>query len=249
MTRLRYQDQKRSLAVQKREQKKMPIQILMRLLLLVGCGASSAAAQGVMTVIPSLSLGSGLSEHMSGGGSFTGPNWFANLNNQVASPLGSHLSNSGLSGGYRFVGGGVSGGINFQFAQGSSRSISGTSQSMTTAHGYPGHFFSGQVRPFVTGITPVVGAYPTADPTLHQLAAADWQAKRASIAQATAARENGHLRSYLLRAERAEAVGDLRMARANYRFAARLAAEPLRSAIQSVLRERLTAERGTRAAK
>lgn len=42
--------------------------------------------------------------------------------------------------------------------QGSSRSISGTSASLTTLNGAPGYIFSGTLTPFITEITPVVGS-------------------------------------------------------------------------------------------
>lgn len=200
----------------------------------------SAAAQSIVTQVPSQVLGSGFSENLSINGSFAGPNGFANINNQVTPAFGPNLTGSGLSGGYGFAGGGVSGNVRFNFAQGSSRSISGTSQSMTTSNGYPGSFFSGQVRPFVTGITPIVGSYPTADRSLGVIAAADQQATLSTIAQGNARRQNERLQNYLRRAERAESEGDLKMARANYRLAFGLAGEPLRSMIQTVLRDRFS---------
>ncbi|MGV3486549.1 MAG: hypothetical protein ACO1RT_19180 [Planctomycetaceae bacterium] len=134
------------------------------------------------------------------------------------------------------------------FVQGSSRTISSATPSLTTMNGYPGSFFSGQVRPFVTGITPVVGSYPMPDQSLGVLAAADQRAKLSAIAEANAKRQNDRLQGYLLRAERAEAEGNLKMARANYRWAAELADPTLRTLIQTVLRERFSG-RATKTAK
>lgn len=66
-------------------------------------------------------------------------------------------ANLGIGGG----GFGGGGGLNFGFAQGSSRSLVGQSASVMTPNGGGGAIFSGSVRPFVTGIFPVVGARPT----------------------------------------------------------------------------------------
>jgi hypothetical protein len=129
----------------------------------------------------------------------------------------------------------VSGSLGFNFAQGSSRSLSGTSQSMTNMNGNPGSFFSGSVRPFVLGVTPVVGNYPTGNHEIADIAAASQKERLSSIAQGNLERRYEKLRSYLIRAELAETEGDAKKARANYALALRIADDPLRSKIQAKL--------------
>ena len=52
-------------------------------------------------------------------------------------------------------GGGTS--LGFNFARGSNRQSSTTTPSLTTQNGSGGSLFSGELRPFVTGVVPVVG--------------------------------------------------------------------------------------------
>ena len=49
--------------------------------------------------------------------------------------------------------------VRLNFGRGSSRTISSTTPSLTVQNGFGGSIFSGQWRPFVTGVTPVVGGY------------------------------------------------------------------------------------------
>jgi hypothetical protein len=207
----------------------------------LACAAAiSCPAQQVSTNTSNSSIGDGFAESMSLNWSLAGPNWFANFNNQVAPSFGPNLSNSGASGGFQFVGDGFSGNLNFNFAQGSSRSNIGSAQSVTTMNGVPGSFFSGQVRPFVTGVAPVVGGSPANSSPLGGMAAADQQSKLSAIADGNAKSRNQKLQNYLTRAERAESEGNFKMARANYRLALGLADEPLRSMIQTTLREKFS---------
>lgn len=207
----------------------------------VSCVWSTAAqAQLITSGVPFQSIGSGYAENNSINWNVGGPNWFANFNNQVTPPFGPSLTNTGTSGGFAFGGNGFSGSLGFNFAQGSSRSIVSATPSMTTTSGYPGNFFSGGVRPFVTGITPVVGSDANAQHSIGQLAAADQQAKLSAIAEGNANRQSDKLRSYLRRAERAETEGEMKMARANYRLALPLADSQMQATIQSILRERFS---------
>jgi len=207
-------------------------------LVFIGCTGLKASAQLINSTVTSSSIGSSYSENHSINWSLGGPNWFAGVNNQVASPFGPSTANGGLSGGFGFGGNRASGGLGFNFAQGSNRTMSGTSQSLTTMDGQSGSFFSGTVRPFVIGLTPVVGGYPTGPAGLGEMAAADQKQRLSAIAQGNLDRRYDKMRSYLMRAERAEADGDLKKARANYSLAFRMADEPLRSMIQSKLSER-----------
>ncbi len=54
--------------------------------------------------------------------------------------------------------GGFSLGINM--AKGSTRTISSVTPSLTVQNGFGGTLFSGQTKPFVTGLVPIVGGYP-----------------------------------------------------------------------------------------
>ncbi len=144
----------------------------------------------------------------------------------------------GLAGGFGFAGGGVRGRIGFNFSQGSTRSFSSTTPSLTTMNGYPGSISSGLLQPFVTGFSPVVGNYAAATSPLaesRKALAETGQRQIANLRQSQAKRYQGKLAQYLQRAEQGEASGNKRMARANYRLAIAIATEPLRSELQQRL--------------
>ncbi len=134
------------------------------------------------------------------------------------------------------VSGGVSGPLgtlNFNFGQSSSRSSVSTSAGVTTLDGYPGSIFSGTIRPFVIGFTPVVGDYPVVVDHASQIR----QQQLSMLYQSQSDAVDKRLFEYLRRAERAEADGNQRMARANYRRAFALAAEPLKQQLLSRLKK------------
>ena len=213
-------------------------------LCIVSCVWSTTShAQLITSGVPFQSIGSGYSESNSINWSVGGPNWFANINNQVFPPFGPSLINTGSSGGFGIGGNGFSGGLNFNFAQGSNRSNISTTPSITTMSGYPGSFFSGEIRPFVTGITPIVSAYPNTQNPLAELAVADQQEKLSAIAERNVNHQSEKLRSYLRRAERAESEGDMKMARANYRRALPLADSQTQAMIQDILRNRFSGKK------
>ena len=197
-------------------------------------GLASAQMIGVTT--PAQTLGSGFSQSFGTSGSVRGPNWFMNNNLQVVPPFGPSITNTGTRGGFTFGGNGVSGNLGFHFAQGSDRSIVSSAPSVTLMDGQPGSIVSGQTRPFVMGVSPVVGAYQSMAGELSSIAAADQHAKLSAIAMAKAERQNDRLRALLVRAERAESEGDWKMARANYKLAVPLAPEPMKSMILEKLR-------------
>lgn len=78
-------------------------------------------------------------------------------------PFGGYDPGADAHLGFR-VGGGSGPGFNFNIVagQGSSRSASMVSPSIVIPNGGSGMIFDGQVRPFVTGFVPVVGAMPPA---------------------------------------------------------------------------------------
>lgn len=197
--------------------------------------APEAKAQMVHTSAPFPSIGSSYHESTSVGWSIGGQNWFANFGGAgpLLPPFGG-AAGGGLSGGFGFGGGGVAGNLRFNFAQGSSQSISSTTPSLTTMNGFPGSMSSGVVRPFVVGLTPIVSDYPVVDPSATTAEIA--QQQLSSLRQSQAVLQNRKLDQYLRRAARGESDGNKRMARANYRGAIAIAPEPLRSQLQVRLR-------------
>ena len=198
--------------------------------------------QMVTTSVPYNTSSSSFFENNSINWSLRGRNWFANSGGAPLPPFGGMAGGTavagGLSGGFGFAGGGVRGSLGFHFAQGSSRSFSSTTPSLTTMNGYPGSISSGVLQPFVTGFFPVVGNYTAATAPLaqsQQTVTKTGQQQISNLRQAQAKRYKGKLAQYLQRAEQAEASGNKRMARANYRLAISIAAEPLRSELQQRL--------------
>ncbi|MCP4096901.1 MAG: hypothetical protein GY748_11745 [Planctomycetaceae bacterium] len=79
--------------------------------------------------------------------------------NQALPIFGGYSPNAGarLDFGRRGPNGGFSLGINM--AKGSTRTLSSVAPSLTVQNGFGGTLFSGQTRPFVTGMVPIVGGY------------------------------------------------------------------------------------------
>lgn len=210
----------------------------------LSCGAllsaatgSNASAQMIHSSVPFHNLNSNFYEGNSIGWSLRGRNWFANFGG--GGPLLPPFAppgavNNGLSGGFGSLGGGLSGSLRFNFAQGSNQSISSTTPSLTTMDGVPGSISSGVLRPFVTSVTPVVSGGPTivGPPAIIEQVR---QQQLSSLRQSHAALQSKKLDQYLRRGELAESEGNKRMARANYRSAIALANEPLRTQIQQRL--------------
>ena len=198
--------------------------------------------QMVTTSVPYHTSSSSFFENNSINWSLRGKNWFANSGGYPLPPFGGMAGGGavagGLWGGIGFAGGGVRGRLGFNFSQGSTRSFSSTTPSLTTMNGYPGSISSGVLQPFVTGISPVVGNYAAATSPLAQSRQAlveTGQQQISNLRQSQAKRYQGKLAQYLQRAEQGEASGNKRMARANYRLAIAIAAEPLRSELQQRL--------------
>lgn len=211
--------------------------ILLGVILLIP--VASADAQLLNTSPVQQNLQSGFFESNSIGWNLRGSQWFANFGGggpvvPPFAPAGAGAG-AGLRGGFGF-GGDVSGGLGFQFAQGSNRSISSTAGSVTTMDGSPGSFQAGVVRPFVTGVTPILRDYPTlVEPS--EVAAQVGRSQLSALRQSQAARMSKKLDQYLHRAELAESEGNKRMARANYRGAIAIAPEPLRTQIRIRLQQ------------
>ncbi len=205
-------------------------------------GHGYSYGQMVTTAAPYHTTSSSFFENNSINWSLRGKNWFANSGGAPLPPFGGTAGGAavagGLWGGIGFAGGGVSGRLGFNFSQGSTRSFSSTTPSVTTMNGYPGSISTGVLQPFVTGITPVVGNYAAATSPLTQSQQAfreTGQQQISQLRQSQAKRYQGKLAQYLRRAEQGEASGNKRMARANYRLAISIAGEPLRSELQKRL--------------
>ena len=219
---------------------------IVSVVLLLGTASMPGAdAQMIHTSTPMQNIGSSYFESSSIGWSLQGPNGFANFGGggPLLPPFGGADPNAGLSGGFGFAGNGASGSLRFNFAQGSSRSISSTTPSVTTMNGVPGSISSGVVRPFVIGFTPVVGDYRAAVAPLDHSAQAAQSIGRqqmSSLRQSQNRLRNKKLDQYLRRIDRAESEGNKRMARANYRSAIAIAPEPLRTELKMRLQAMLT---------
>ena len=130
------------------------------LFILLGVAMVANGQQMINTTTPLNQIGSSFYENTGVKWSIRGPNFFANFGGAALPPFGNPDPNSGLRTGVGFSNGRTSGNLGFTFAQGSNRTITSSAPSVTTMNGVPGSFTSQTIRPFVTGITPIVGDYP-----------------------------------------------------------------------------------------
>ncbi|MEO1617796.1 MAG: hypothetical protein AAFV88_18230 [Planctomycetota bacterium] len=205
----------------------------------------SAEAQPLTTGIPFQNFSDSYSEQIGVQWSLQGPGFFANFGGPAIPAFGNPDPNSGLRTGFGFQRGGISGSLGLSFAQGSSRSSVSTTPSLTTMNGYPGSISSQTIRPFVTGITPVISGNSLGNPTRENVSNQMMESHQQSQAmylqsrmQANVDAKQSRAQQAFDRAVRAEAEGNLKMARANYRRA--LAADQgiLRQQILLRMRER-----------
>jgi hypothetical protein len=94
--------------------------------------------------------------------SWPGGSWFMNFGgpNSVIPPFGGYDPNNDFRFGVATRGSGFSGFFGLSASQGSNRTMTMVAPSVTMMNGVPGQVFSGSIRPFVTGLIPVVGDYP-----------------------------------------------------------------------------------------
>ncbi|MCA9138487.1 MAG: hypothetical protein KDB00_17065 [Planctomycetales bacterium] len=204
----------------------------------------SSSAQSMVTSAPLQRIGSGYYEQSGARWSLRGPNFFATSGGGVLPQFGN--PGAGFSSGFGFGGGGgLSGSLAFNFAQGSGQSITSTTPSITTMNGFPGAISSGTIRPFVTGVTPVVGGYSYGQPVTenfsNQMFDAYQQAQARQLrqrAQASVDAQQRRAEEAFRRGMAAESDGDLKMARANYRKALSVDQGPLRDQIIEKMRAR-----------
>lgn len=126
-----------------------------------------APAQMVMMQSPLQSNGSSFYEYSNVGWGIRNPNYFMRFNGGGgAPPFGGYQPNAGLSGGFA-VGNAQ---FNFGFGQGASLVSTSATPVLTTTNGYPGYLFVGRSRPFVTGVSPLVGGGFGSVPPMSRIA-------------------------------------------------------------------------------
>lgn len=181
--------------------------------------AQRGDAQRIGQGISSQSGTDSFSETGSVSGMFEGPNGFFQFGGSAPpfAPLGGQgFSGGGISGGVGFGESGFSGNLNFHFAQGASHSITSRSAGVTTMDGYPGGIHAQTIRPFVTGLVPIVSSAATSHAEVAQN-----RRQLAKLRESQAATQNKKLQSYLQRAETAFERKKYTMARANLKSAIR----------------------------
>jgi hypothetical protein len=121
---------------------------------------ATARAQNITIGAPFQTINEGYSEFYGLGFQLSGPGFFFNNGGPGPfPPFGPPVS------GAQFGGQGQIGNLNYNWnlraAQGSSRTYIAQAPMLTVSDGAGGFISHGSVRPFVTGIIPVVGDYPT----------------------------------------------------------------------------------------
>ena len=127
-------------------------------LALVVCVRSGSAQQVAITT-PVINVNDSFFERFGLGWNFENGNTFFNFPGLTAAPppFGGWDPNSDARFGFGGRSGGTRFGFNLAMQQGSNRSIVGQAPTVVVPNGYGGTFFDGRVRPFVTGLVPVVG--------------------------------------------------------------------------------------------
>ena len=128
--------------------------VLVTIILLMTTFVRSLSAQQATVSTPAPVVGHSFHENIGLTWGMRGNGWFFNSGGLAPPPFG---------------GGGGGGGANFGFGgfrltaeQGSSTTMSSQSPSVTVMNGGTGYFSDTTIRPFVTGLIPVVGNMPTA---------------------------------------------------------------------------------------
>ena len=219
-------------------QRKVVVRSLFCLFAFVVSSSAVAFAQPMIhQQVPFQNLGSSFYEQNGVTWNLQGPNGFhANFGGGAVAPFGNPDPNSGLNTGIAFRRGGWSGNLGLNLAQGSTRTNVSTTPSLTTMDGVPGSISDQTMRPFVTSITPVVGnrwLMPTQPPRNEgqDMLNSYQKAQQAQLQQRMQANYDAKQKKALAdfnRGQRAEAEGNLKMARANYRRALQSASGPLR---------------------
>jgi hypothetical protein len=198
----------------------------------------SAAGQMLNTTVPAGQLRSGSFEDFAFTWSLRGDRFFAQSGGPPRVPFGNAVAGSGLRGGGLAAGGGIRGSLGFSLAQGSSQTVTSSAATVTALPGAPAAISSQTIRPFVTGVTPIVGGFRYGDPIRDNAGSQMWRAysdyqsrQLQQRAMAAAEAKQANAQESFDRGLRAERDGDLRRARANYRRALGWDQGPLRQRI------------------
>lgn len=134
------------------------IPILIASVFVVGVAPSLYAQTQVLVETPFQQTSNGFYENFGIGWNYSNDNFFINVPNGVRPPFGMGDPNADARLGFTGRGpGGGRFGVNFTLGQGSTRTNSMTSPMIMLPSGGTGAIFDGSVRPFVTGLIPVVG--------------------------------------------------------------------------------------------
>lgn len=141
---------------------------------MAGISVVGRAQQQVTVTTPLIGVRDQFYEHFGVGwglrGSRPGSSWFLNYGGPMSAlpPFGGYAPGSGLQFGMGRTWPGGSGYFNFIAESGSQRTLTMSAPSVTLMNGSSGSIFDGTLRPFVTGLVPVVGG-DTIVPYAHGL--------------------------------------------------------------------------------
>jgi hypothetical protein len=128
-------------------------------------GVEGVLAQQTTVATPHPVASHSYYEHFGTSWGIRGNGWFFQFGGPVAPPFGGFDPNAGASFGFA----GPNGFLNITAGQGSSTTLVGQAPMVTVTNGGTGAFFDQTLRPFVTGVIPVVGAQPPLfDSVLHE---------------------------------------------------------------------------------
>lgn len=208
------------------------------------------AQQMINTSGPFQTINSSYYEQMGVNWSLQGPNFNASFGGAggganaggVIPPFGGFDPNAGLSTGAAFSNGKTSGSIGLTLNQGSNRTMTSTTPSVTTMNGVPGSINAQTIRPFVVGVVPVVSGAQFA-PVMEQerVRQTYLQGQNEYLRQrmqANADAKQSKALEIFNRGQRAESEGNLKMARANYRLALGMSQGLLRVEVMKRLKAR-----------
>lgn len=128
--------------------------------------ALPALAQQQVTVSsPHSAVSDSFYEHTGTSWGAQGKNWFFQFGpqgnpNGAAPQFGGFSPSAGANFGFGFGGGGMNGGFMGNLSQGSRRSFTSVTPSVTMQNGGTGMIMDTSVSPFVMGYVPIVGGYP-----------------------------------------------------------------------------------------
>jgi len=132
------------------------------------------SAQQVTVATPHTAISDSFFEHTGTSWGARGDNWFFQFGppgnpNSAAPGFGGFDPSAGANLGFGFGGGGWNGNFLGNFSQGSRRSFTSTTPSVTLQNGVPGGVFDSSLSPFVVGHIPVVGGFPVVAPPMQPM--------------------------------------------------------------------------------